>query len=155
MTRRQKIFQLAKGITGRAKNCYKLAVRAVEKGLQYAYRSRKIRKRLARTEWIQQVAAGSREHGLAYSSLIHGMGLARIGVDRKMLAVLAQTEPYSFRAIVEESKGALKRIVLRGSEREPTIIPDANASSEIERNVLPKYDGPPLPPYPTRVKHFS
>ena len=154
-SRRDKIFELAKGFRGRSKNCFRLALRRVEKGLQHAYVGRKLKKRLARTEWIQQVGAASREHGLPYNRLINGMQHAAIGVNRKMLAVLAQQEPYSFRAIVEESKGALMRIVMRGSERAPTMVPDANASSEIEQNVLPKYDGPPLPPYPARVKQFS
>ena len=60
MTRRDKIFALAKGMRGRAKNCYKLAIRRVEKGLQYAYVGRKLKKRIARSEWITQMAAGSR-----------------------------------------------------------------------------------------------
>ena len=149
---------LAKGMRGRAKNCYRLAVRRVEKGLQYAYRGRKIKKRLARSEWISQVAAGSREHGMVYSKLIQGCKLARIGVDRKMMAVLAQTEPYSFRAIVDEAKGALRTAVLRGPPRElppPTVVPDAKAPSQVERGRVPLYDGPPLPDYPRRYKQFS
>jgi len=158
MTREGKIMALAKGMRGRAKNCYRLAIRRVEKGLLYAYRSRKIKKRLARTEWVGQVSAGSREHGMVYSKLIQGCKLARIGVDRKMMAVLAQHEPYSFRAIVEEAKAALKSAVLRGPQFEmppPTIVPDASASSQVERGQVPPYEGPPLTDYPRRYKQYS
>jgi large subunit ribosomal protein L20 len=158
MTRKDKIFDLAKGFRGRAKNCFRIAIRRVEKGLQYAYRTRKLRKRIARREWIMQVSAGSREHGLAYSSLIQGMHLSSIGVDRKMLAQLAQQEPYSFRAIVEEAKGALRRVVLHASargERTPTMEADAQASSTVERGNVPAYEGPPLPPYPQRIRQYS
>ena len=154
-SRRDKIFELAKGMRGRSKNCFRLAINRVEKGLQHAYVGRKLKKRLARTEWIQQVGAASREHGLPYSRLINGMQRAAIGVNRKMMALLAQQEPYSFRAIVEESKGALKRLVMEDAEHPNTMVPDANATSAVERTVLPKYEGPPLPPYPSRVKHFS
>jgi large subunit ribosomal protein L20 len=158
MTREDKIMALARGMRGRAKNCYRLALRRVEKGLQYAYRGRKLKKRTARKEWITQVAAGCREHGLVYSKLIHGMTLAQIGVNRKMMALLAQQEPYSFRAIIEEAKTSLKSAVLRGAgspTTEPTVVPDAQASSQVERGHVPKYDGPPLQPYPRRYKHFS
>ena len=158
MTRESKIFALAKGFRGRAKSCFRLAIRRVEKGLQYAYRSRRQKKRLARTEWITQLSAGSREHGLSYSKLIQGMNLGAIGVNRKMMAVLVKQEPYSFRAIVEEAKTALKGAVLRGPpvrEYDPTVVPDADAPTTAERGVLPRYDGPPLPPYPSRIKHHS
>ena len=158
MTREDKIFALAKGMRGRAKNCYRIAIRRVEKGLQYAYRGRKLKKRIARQEWITQVSAGCREHGMVYSRLIQGMQIARIGVNRKMLSCLAQQEPYTFRAIVEEAKAALRTAVLRQPARElpeATVVPDAQASSSVERGQVPPYEGPPLPPYPTRYKHFS
>ena len=72
-SREATIFRLAKGMYGRSKNCYKLALRRVEKGLQHAYRGRKLKKREARSEWIQQVGAGSREHGITYARLMQGM----------------------------------------------------------------------------------
>ena len=156
MTRKEKIFQLAKGYVGRAKNCFRIAIRRVEKGLQYSYVSRRLKRREARREWITQVGAGSREHGLSYSRLIQGMNVSSIGVNRKMLAVLAREEPYSFRAIVEEAKASLKNAVLAGQkDKEPTVVPDADAPTTVDRGVLPRYDGPPLPPYPRRYKHFS
>jgi large subunit ribosomal protein L20 len=101
-TRKDSIFKIAKGYRGRAKNCFRLAIKSVEKGLQKAYRERRLRKREARSTQILQVGAGTREHGLSYSQFIHGLFQADIGINRKMLAVLAQQEPYSFRAIVEE-----------------------------------------------------
>ena len=156
MTRREKIFQLAKGYVGRAKNCFRIAIRRVEKGLKYSYVSRRLKKREARRGWITQVGAGCREHGLAYSRLIQGMNLSSIGVNRKMLAVLAREEPYSFRAIVEEAKSSLKTVMLAGQKhKEPAVVPDADAPTTVERGVLPRYDGPPLPPYPPRYKQFS
>lgn len=158
MTREGKIMQLAKGMRGRVKHCYKLAIRRVEKGLKYAYKGRKIKKRITRQEWIGQLSAGAREHGMVYSSLIQGCRLAAVGVDRKMMAVLAQKEPYSFRAIVEEAKAALRKVVLRGPARElpqPSIVPDAAASTQVDRGIVPRYEGPPLPDYPRRYKTFS
>ena len=158
MTREQKIFQLAKGFRGRAKNCYKLALRRVEKGLQYAYKGRKLKKRTARAEWIVQIGAACREHGMQYSRLIQGMTKASIGVNRKMMALLSQQEPYSFRAIVEEAKTSLKAAVLSGPQHRPpspSMVSDANAPTTVERGTVPRYDGPPLPPYPSRVKQFS
>ena len=170
MTRKETIMALAKGMRGRAKNCFSIAIRRVEKGLQHAYRGRKIKKRVARKEWIGQVGAGCREHGLSYSRLIHGMNLSSIGVNRKMMALLAQQEPYSFRAIVEEAKTSLKALVLRNDKSagaagargdpellmpHPTMIPHTNAPSTVDRGRLPPYEGPPLPPYPRRIKQFS
>mmetsp|Transcript_70619 Transcript_70619/g.117268 ORF Transcript_70619/g.117268 Transcript_70619/m.117268 type:complete len:186 (-) Transcript_70619:169-726(-) len=112
MTREDKIFQLAKGSRGRAKNCWRIAIRHVEKGLQNSYRDRRLKKRDARQVWITQIAAASMEHGLSYSKFTHGIKLANIGLDRKVLSILAQQEPYSFRAIVEHAKGALRESVL-------------------------------------------
>lgn len=154
MTRKDTILRLAKGFQGRAKNCFKIAIRRVEKGLQYAYKARRLKKRNARREWITQVGAASSEHGLKYSQLVRGMYASDIAVNRKMLVQLAQQEPYSFRAIVNEAKAGLRGSVL-GEASEPSIVPDARASSTVSRGTLPPYEGPPLPPYPSRVKYFS
>ena len=104
MGRRETIFRLAKGFRGRSKNCWSLALRRVQKGLQYAYAHRRLKKREARAVQIQQINAGAREYGISYSRLIRGLYLADIGLNRKMLSVLARQEPYSFRAIVEEAR---------------------------------------------------
>ena len=110
--RKATIMQLAKGFRGRRKNCYRITVHAVHRALKYAYVSRRLRKRENRRTWIMQINAGSKEHGLSYGKLIYGLIHAEIGVNRKMLALLAQQEPQSFRAIVEEAKLALSKIVL-------------------------------------------
>jgi len=127
MAREDKIFQLAKGFRGRAKNCYRIAARRVEKALQHSYRSRRLKKRTAREAWIMQVRAAAMEHDLVYSKLIHGLQLANVGLDRRMLAILAQTEPYTFRALVDEAKGALRRSVI-GEGNTPPAASDAGAA---------------------------
>ena len=84
---------LAKGYRGRGSTAYRIAIEKVEKGLQYAYRDRRNRKRDFRGLWIQRINAGAREHGLTYSQLMHGVKLAGIEVDRKVLSDLAIREP--------------------------------------------------------------
>jgi large subunit ribosomal protein L20 len=96
--RRETIMRLAKGFFGRRKNCFSLAIRAVEKGLQKAYIGRKLKKRVARREWITQISAGAREHNISYAKLVFGMRYAEIGVNRKILATLAQQAAPSYRA---------------------------------------------------------
>jgi large subunit ribosomal protein L20 len=90
-------MRLAKGFFGRRKNCFSLAIRAVEKGLQKAYIGRKLKKRVVRREWIAQISAGAREHNISYAKLIFGMRYAEIGVNRKILSTLAQQVPPSRR----------------------------------------------------------
>lgn len=138
MTRKETIFRLAKGYMGRAKNVFKLAIRKVEKGLLESYRERRLKKRLARQNWIMQVGAGAREHGISYSLLIHGMLRAQIGVNRKMISLLAIDEPYSFRAIVQEAKLGLKRAVLSGDA--PKSAAKAVADMEGMPGVPPPVD---------------
>ena len=105
--RHKKIIKMAKGYRGRSKNCYRIALRRVEKALQYAYRDRKTKKRDFRGLWIQRINAGAREYGITYSSFINGLNKAGIEVNRKMLADLAVLEPNGFKAIVEQAKAAL------------------------------------------------
>ena len=105
--RHKKVLARAKGYRGRAKNTYRIAIERVEKGLQYAYRDRRNRKRTIRALWIQRINAGAREHGLTYSQLMNGLNKAGVEADRKVLADLAVNEPEAFRAIVEEARGAL------------------------------------------------
>lgn len=104
----KKIIKLAKGYRGRAKNCFRTAVQRVEKGLQYAYRDRRVRKRDFRNLWVARINAAAREHGLIYSQFIGGLKKAEIEVDRKILAELAVNNPESFKHFVEEAKKALK-----------------------------------------------
>src|ERR1700690_3814224 len=97
--RHKKILKMAKGYRGRSNNCYRIAIEKVEKGLQYAYRDRRAKKRNFRALWIQRINAGAREQGLTYSQLINGLKLAGIELDRKVLADLAAREPAAFKAV--------------------------------------------------------
>ena len=99
---RKKVFDLAKGFTGRSKNNYGLALRKVFKKLTYAYRDRKVKKRIMRRQWIHSINAAVREHGVSYSRFQCGLTRSNIELDRKSLSDLAGTEPFSFKAIVEE-----------------------------------------------------
>ena len=107
--RHKKVLKLTKGFRGRSKNCYRLAINRLEKGLQYAYRDRKAKKRTFRSLWIQRINAGVREHGLIYSQFINGLTLAGITLDRKVLADLAVREPAAFAAVVTQAKNALAK----------------------------------------------
>ena len=105
--RHKKVLKLAKGYRGRSKNTFKAAARRVEKALSYAYRDRRVRKRTFRALWIQRINAGVREHGLTYSQFMHGVSLAGIEVDRKVLSDLAVREPDAFKALVDQAQAAL------------------------------------------------
>src|SRR5512143_512132 len=105
--RHKKILKLAKGYRGRAKNCFRVAIEKVEKALRYAYRDRRNKKRDFRGLWIQRINAGVREHGLTYSQFMHGVKLAGIDIDRKVLSDLAVREPEAFAAIVASARSAL------------------------------------------------
>jgi large subunit ribosomal protein L20 len=107
--RHKKILKMAKGYRGRSKDCFRIAVERVEKGLQYAYRDRRNKKRSFRALWIQRINAGVREHGLVYSQFINGLMRAGITIDRKVLSDIATHEPAAFKALVEQSKAALSK----------------------------------------------
>ena len=108
-TRHKKILDMARGDQGRGKNSFRVAIERVEKGLQYAYRDRRNRKRSFRSLWIQRINAGAREHGLTYSQLMNGLGKAGIEIDRKILSDLAVREPEAFKAVVEQAQAALAK----------------------------------------------
>ena len=105
--KRRKVLEQAKGYRGTKKSSYKRAKEQVWKGGVYAYAHRKQRKRDFRSLWIQRINAGAREHGLSYSQLVHGLRLAEIELDRKILADLAATEPDAFAAVVSQARSAL------------------------------------------------
>lgn len=102
--RRKKIMQLASGYWGRRKNVYTVAKNAVEKGLVYAYRDRKNKKRTFRALWIQRINAAAREHGMSYSQLMGALHKNEINLNRKVLADLAMNNPEAFKAIVDKIK---------------------------------------------------
>ena len=105
--KRRKVLEQAKGYRGTKHTSYKRAKEQVWKSGVYAYEGRKQRKRDFRALWIQRINAGVREHGLSYSQFIHGLRLAEIDLDRKILADLAATEPEAFAAIAAQAKNAL------------------------------------------------
>ena len=102
--RRKKVLKQAKGYWGRRKNVWTVAKNAVEKGLGYAYRDRRAKKRDFRKLWIQRINAGVREHGLSYSNFMGGLKEAGIEINRKTLADLAMNHPDAFKAVVESVK---------------------------------------------------
>ncbi|WP_420563577.1 50S ribosomal protein L20 [Thalassobaculum sp.] len=106
--RHKKVTDAAKGYYGRRKNVFRIAVQAVEKGQQYAYRDRRARKRDFRALWIQRINAGVRQYGMTYSRFMNGLKLAGIELDRKVLSDLAIHEPAAFKNIVDQAEAALK-----------------------------------------------
>ena len=102
--RRKKILKLAKGFFGRKKNVWTVAKNAVEKGLVYAYRDRKQKKREFRAIWIQRINAGVRPHGLSYSAFIGKLKKSGIDLNRKVLADLAMNHPETFTEVVNKVK---------------------------------------------------
>lgn len=123
--KRRKVLEQAKGYRGTKHTSYKRAKEQVWKSGVYAYEGRKQRKRDFRSLWIQRINAGAREHGLSYSQLIHGLKLAGIDLDRKILADLAVAEPEIFAAVVTQAKNALEgRPVERRVRVERSVRPE-------------------------------
>ncbi|EDM38191.1 MULTISPECIES: 50S ribosomal protein L20 [Pedobacter] len=102
--RRKKVLNLAKGYWGSRSKVFTIAKNTVEKGLQYAYRDRKVKKREFRGLWIQRINAGARQHGISYSQLIGKLASKNIGLNRKVLADLAMNHPEAFKAVIDAVK---------------------------------------------------
>ncbi len=102
--RRKKILKQTKGYFGRRKNVYTVAKNALEKGLAYAYRDRRQKKRNFRSLWIQRINAGARMHGMSYSEFIGKVNKANVSLNRKVLADLAMNHPEAFKAVVDAVK---------------------------------------------------
>ena len=105
--RHKKVLDKAKGYRGRRKNVFRVAVQAVTKAGQYAYRDRRQRKRQFRALWIARINAAAREHGLSYSRFINGLKKASIEIDRKVLADIAVYEKEAFAQLAEQAKASL------------------------------------------------
>lgn len=103
----KKVLEQAKGYYGRRKNTIRIAKQAVEKAGQYAYRDRKVKKRNFRALWIQRINAAVRMEGLTYGQFMHGLKLAGVELDRKVLADLAMHEGATFSTIIAQAKNAL------------------------------------------------
>jgi large subunit ribosomal protein L20 len=102
--RHNQILKRAKGYVGARSRLLKVARESVEKGLKYAYRDRKQRKRQFRVLWIVRINAAAREHGLSYSRLMNGLKRAGVEIDRKVLADIAVADPRAFGALAERAK---------------------------------------------------
>ena len=107
--RHKKILSMAKGYRGRNKNVFRVAVEKVEKGLQYAYRDRRAKKRTFRSLWIQRINAATRLYDMTYSRFMSGLNKAGVELDRKVLADIALKEPQAFAKLVETAKAALAK----------------------------------------------
>ena len=105
----KKVLKAAKGYYGRRKSTIRIAKQAVEKALQYGYRDRKRKKRTFRALWIQRINAAAREHGLTYGRFIHGLAVAGIDIDRKVLADLAVQDAAAFKALVDQAAQAANK----------------------------------------------
>jgi large subunit ribosomal protein L20 len=107
LERRKKILKLAKGYRGTKSKLYRSAKESVERGLNFAYTGRKLKKRDFRSLWIVRIGAATRLNGLNYSQFMHGLKLAGIELDRKVLADLAANQPEAFAELAGQVKGAL------------------------------------------------
>jgi large subunit ribosomal protein L20 len=105
--RHKRLLDQAKGYYGRRKNTIRIARQAVEKAGQYAYRDRKVKKRSFRALWIQRINAAVRAEGLTYGQFMHGLKLAGVDLDRKVLADIAMHEGEAFKAIIAQARSAL------------------------------------------------
>ena len=106
--RHKKVLEQVKGHYGRRKNTIRAARQSLEKALQYAYRDRRVRKRDFRALWIQRINAGTREHGLTYGRFMHGLKLAGVELDRKVLADIAVHDAPAFAGFVRRAEAALQ-----------------------------------------------
>jgi large subunit ribosomal protein L20 len=107
LERRKKILKLAKGYRGTKSKLYRSAKESVERGLNFAYTGRKLKKRDFRSLWIVRIGAAARLSGLNYSQFMHGLKVAGIELDRKVLADLAANSPEAFADLAGQVKGAL------------------------------------------------
>jgi len=102
--RRNKVLKLAKGYRGARSKLFRSATEAVDRALNYAFRDRRVKKRDFRSLWITRINAAARLNGLSYSKLIHGLKLAKVEIDRKVMADLAVSDPKGFAAIAAAAK---------------------------------------------------
>ena len=137
--KRKRILKLTRGYYGARKNVWTVAKNTWEKGLTYAFRDRRNKKRNFRALWIQRINAAARLEGLSYSQLMGGLHKAGIEINRKVLADLAVNNPQAFKAIVEKAKSPSATYISQ-MERSPRFAPFFYA----------KMRRPPLPPSPPR-----
>ena len=107
LKKRRKIFRLSKGYFGNKSKSYRIAREAVMKSLNYAFIGRKLKKRDMRSLWIDRINAAARVNGLSYSKFMHGLKVAGINLNRKVLADLAVNDAAAFAALAEKAKAAV------------------------------------------------
>eukprot|EP00878_Enallax_costatus_P005559 GHUV01005832.1.p1 GENE.GHUV01005832.1~~GHUV01005832.1.p1 ORF type:complete len:149 (+),score=43.81 GHUV01005832.1:370-816(+) len=127
---RRRVWEIAKGFRGRAKNCIKIARQQAEKSLQHAYKGRKDKRSNWRALWIQRINAASRQHGIKYSWFINGLAQQNIQLNRKMLSELAIFEPHSFKALVDQVQ------FMRGPDGRITTSADSMMPDRVGVNTL-------------------
>ena len=103
-----RVLEQAKGYRATKNSSYKRAKEQVQRSGQYAYRDRRVRKREFRRLWIIRINAGARENGLSYNQFMHGLELAQVELDRKILAELAVSDPKYFASLVDQARAALE-----------------------------------------------
>ncbi len=106
--RHKKVIKAAKGYYGRRKSCFRVATQAVDKARQYAYRDRKVKKREFRSLWIVRINAAAHENGLSYSRFMHGLSLAGVELDRKVLADIAVRDAEGFAKLAETARAQIQ-----------------------------------------------
>jgi large subunit ribosomal protein L20 len=107
--RHKKVLKLAKGYRGTRSKLFRVALQIVRRGLLYAYRDRRVKKREFRALWIQRINAATRAHGLVYSQFMNGLKKANVGIDRKMLSQLAIEDANAFARVVDMAKNGLAK----------------------------------------------
>lgn len=129
--RHRKIVKMAKGYRNRGKNCFRTAIQRVEKGLQYAYRDRRAKKRVMRQLWIQRINAAARIHGLVYSQFMNGLAKAGIELDRKSIADIAVYDNAAFEVLVNHANDGLSGKVVKQAPA-PAAEPKKSAAKKAD-----------------------
>ena len=142
--RHKKILKLAKGYFGSKRTLYRTAHEQVMRSLAYAYRDRKQRKRQFRKLWITRINAGAKANGMKYSTLIHGLSLANVQVNRKMLSDIAIFQPEDFTAYCKLAKDALAGNLPKVTKPEPKKEAPKKVEPKVEapKKVEPKVEAP-------------
>ncbi|XP_033113634.1 39S ribosomal protein L20, mitochondrial-like [Anneissia japonica] len=120
--RKKFIFDQSTHFYGRRRNCYRVAVRAVQRAWQFSFRSRKVKKRSIRELWNMRISAAAREHGMRYSSFMANISRCNIRIDRKMLSNLAIFEPRSFQSLVELAKEKQEETLIQQLKNNPDVL---------------------------------
>jgi large subunit ribosomal protein L20 len=112
---RRRTFRLTKGQFGHRKKRYRQAIRSLKKGMAYAYRDRKVKKRDFRRLWITRISAACKEEGIAYSRFMQGLAGSGLSINRKMISELAVNSPVAFQKLVKIAKEAKPAKAAQGS----------------------------------------